>query len=715
MFKAAEVTKQRLKALKRIAETYNLSDVVVFLLGDEKLKASYCLTGDDAIKEKLKDLQVTFSPNLKNDSVSYKNALVLETQRTAGKVGSASQTWNVEIFALPSELVPQIGAKRLTLGSIAYTGERVDISREDLELFALSISASRDHRIVAAVKSAQELLSEIDQSKVSVDDVLSRVALIVRDILGAQECFYKNENKFLHWKRLKPSELVRENTNTKEEFDLGHSLDIALSQPSFRLEKKAFKESSDFISDLKEETTNFSALRFYKKQNPGYLQRSFSQTDKNIAARVFGYLEHYASARAFQSNYHKVLQYLKNVPVGEDLELTAIHTLMRSLSISVTNVFLLDAEFYDGQIVLGTETSACAGEVLDEGYKDRVKRKYLKKYYQEFRNGQSENLQIGLDVGEGRYDIEVHFPSRDGNSKIYIVRYVRSHIPESVLRSLIGFFNELHVRNRILSVEQGRADYLTQVRHAVIHHFGAANKWISTLHPRWKKGLKNPSYWAEMQKDPIVIKSIKRTWWSLTQARLLLENGRFLLSDIETGEIDRKPFSITRVIQDSLTSLDDHRDHKSIVMSSSIIGTPPGLMNADDALMRIAILNLIDNAFKYSENAATVEWKLNFLKDRYIFSISNTGSFISDEQKELLQQVGVRGKQRKGLNPRHGTGLGLPVASKIIRAHSNGETDLRVQSDEIVSTNPVSSTSKKLAINTFSFSMKYLTGLSKNT
>ncbi len=124
----------------------------------------------------------------------------------------------------------------------------------------------------------------------------------------------------------------------------------------------------------------------------------------------------------------------------------------------------------------------------------------------------------------------------------------------------------------------------------------------------------------------------------------------------------------------------------------------------DEVLMKIAILNLLDNAIKYSLNKGVVRWELIYKPDRYEFRISNRGDPIPEKRYNLLLQVGYRGKQRDHLNLRPGTGLGLPVAHRILRAHSE-TTELKLHSEKH---------SEELggATNTFFFEMPYLTGLS---
>lgn len=717
MFEAGQVTVQRMVALERLSDKFSLSNVVVFLLEGNYLKASYTQSCKQELIDSLVDLKIDLDIKSLQKTSPSEEYLELSIKNYMSKCERYPKSYMVQAFSLPDDLVPDIGTKAKKVGAIVYQSNGNTIDKADLDLFALSISASRDHRIVEAVKVAQEHLRNGNSAEV--DDILIRVASILQRILGAEQCYYMNSNKFLSWQLINSKkgglETQFENIELVAEASLPeHSiLEVPLVQTAYELNNKPFAEANVFLPTLTKTDAQPTSLLFFNKQNPGYLQTSFSETDKIIAESVFGYLAHFSSARIFQSNYQNVLQFLQDHSDVQEMDLTEILQLLQSLSIAIVNVFYLSAEFVGGEINIETTETANDETQLSADYLDRLKSRYLEKFYNGFKDTPSEGLQLGFDKTEGGYDIEFHFPSKDGSSQLYIVRFARNTITESVFQSLISFFSELHVRTRNQAVERGRADYLTQVRHAVIHHFSAANKWMYHLVPRWNKGVKYANYWGHLHKDPIVSKSLKRSLWSLTQARLLLENGRFLLKDIEAEKLNRKAFSIVSLIKDAFTSLDDQREQKAVVIKSSIQGQAPGLMNADEPLMRIAIFNLVDNALKYSPNQKMVSWSLVYKDDQYEFSISNTGSHISDAEKKLIRQIGVRGRQRDHLNQRHGTGLGIPVTSKIIKAHRPGY-DLEISSIPISDeTGNVDSSKKpRIAINTFSFKMPYLTGLS---
>eukprot|EP01035_Chromulina_nebulosa_P036277 gene36277-48848_t len=105
---------------------------------------------------------------------------------------------------------------------------------------------------------------------------------------------------------------------------------------------------------------------------------------------------------------------------------------------------------------------------------------------------------------------------------------------------------------------------------------------------------------------------VTQSVWSLSQATLLIENGRYILGEISPNTLNRKNMSILQVIKDTWGAMDFLRVERSLTVSSKITGGAPNLITADEPLLRIAIMNLIDNAIKYSFTGKTIHWELVF-------------------------------------------------------------------------------------------------------
>jgi PAS domain S-box-containing protein len=85
-------------------------------------------------------------------------------------------------------------------------------------------------------------------------------------------------------------------------------------------------------------------------------------------------------------------------------------------------------------------------------------------------------------------------------------------------------------------------------------------------------------------------------------------------------------------------------------------------------MLRQVIVNLVDNAIKYSMPGTTIQIRARSLRDGSSLEISNLGIPIPEEDRERIFQRGYRTKKAQALIP-HGTGLGLWLVRKIVEAH----------------------------------------------
>lgn len=112
-------------------------------------------------------------------------------------------------------------------------------------------------------------------------------------------------------------------------------------------------------------------------------------------------------------------------------------------------------------------------------------------------------------------------------------------------------------------------------------------------------------------------------------------------------------------------------DKKEIFLKTDIEKGLP-LVKADDEKLRQVVMNLVDNAIKYTPSGGvTVSLKEGDSSDRkkgLIFSVTDSGRGLEEVDKASLFQKFSRGQ---GVSRIHteGTGLGLYVAAKIIEAH----------------------------------------------
>ena len=123
------------------------------------------------------------------------------------------------------------------------------------------------------------------------------------------------------------------------------------------------------------------------------------------------------------------------------------------------------------------------------------------------------------------------------------------------------------------------------------------------------------------------------------------------------------PIDLTRLLDDAVnTSQSYHVDYSLIAdyPDSSLV------INADYGLLRIAILNLIDNACKYSNQGLNV-WVGTILKEGWVgIYVKDVGVGIALEKQEIIFLPYV---QLPSMERLVGVGLGLPFVKLIAELH----------------------------------------------
>jgi signal transduction histidine kinase len=114
---------------------------------------------------------------------------------------------------------------------------------------------------------------------------------------------------------------------------------------------------------------------------------------------------------------------------------------------------------------------------------------------------------------------------------------------------------------------------------------------------------------------------------------------------------------------------------KNIALNSAIEHELP--IQADEGLLPRMLLNLVDNAIKYSPPGSTVTLGCRCEENRYVISVSDSGPGIpADLQARVFDRFFRADKARsRAEGGTSGAGLGLSIARWIAEAH-HGQLDL---------------------------------------
>jgi signal transduction histidine kinase len=174
--------------------------------------------------------------------------------------------------------------------------------------------------------------------------------------------------------------------------------------------------------------------------------------------------------------------------------------------------------------------------------------------------------------------------------------------------------------------------------------------------------------------------TLQRKKLSEEQALVLLKNGindtdrlNNLVSDLllsarleSTYQLNTELFSLEILIEECVQLL--KQKFPSATIKVSLLQEMPEIL-ADYSAIRSVIINLLENAIKYSDSKPEISIGLSSTNERYNIEISDVGIGIDQsERKKIFEKFYRVGNedQRKT----KGTGLGLYIVDQIVRAHN---------------------------------------------
>ncbi|MBU2235616.1 HAMP domain-containing histidine kinase, partial [Patescibacteria group bacterium] len=138
-----------------------------------------------------------------------------------------------------------------------------------------------------------------------------------------------------------------------------------------------------------------------------------------------------------------------------------------------------------------------------------------------------------------------------------------------------------------------------------------------------------------------------------------IEAGRF--------KLNKSKVDIVKVIQSEVKELRPTTSKKKLKLKFVKPKEKIPLLNVDEDKIKDVVLNLVDNAIKYTEKGGitvTVQKK----ESKVLIMVKDTGVGISPPEAEKLFSKFVRGSGVSRLSP-DGSGLGLFIARKIVDTH----------------------------------------------
>lgn len=203
--------------------------------------------------------------------------------------------------------------------------------------------------------------------------------------------------------------------------------------------------------------------------------------------------------------------------------------------------------------------------------------------------------------------------------------------------------------------EQLRADLLRSISHDLRTPLTSISGNASNL-------LSNENEFSQETRMQIYGDIYDDSMWLIKLVENLLSVTR-----IEDGRMDLRMSAelMDEVIAEAMRHTDRNRDGRKIEVSSDeefILG------KMDARLIVQVVINLVDNAVKYTPEGAKIRIHTGKKDGMVVVSVSDTGPGIPDEQKSKVFDMFYTGTNRAA-DGRRSLGLGLGLCRSIIRAH----------------------------------------------
>jgi len=147
---------------------------------------------------------------------------------------------------------------------------------------------------------------------------------------------------------------------------------------------------------------------------------------------------------------------------------------------------------------------------------------------------------------------------------------------------------------------------------------------------------------------------------------LTMLNTLMDISEAETGlmKLDLQPVPLDQVVREVTELFEFVAQEKSITITTAISANL--VVRADRNRLRQVLVNLVDNAIKYSAPGAHVEISAEPSPDEVVITVRDTGTGIPAGEIPRIWERLYRGDKSRS---QRGLGLGLSLVRAIIRAH----------------------------------------------
>lgn len=149
----------------------------------------------------------------------------------------------------------------------------------------------------------------------------------------------------------------------------------------------------------------------------------------------------------------------------------------------------------------------------------------------------------------------------------------------------------------------------------------------------------------------------------------LLELSR-LENTLPRDGLRRSPVDLPELVRQVWTGLRPLAEPRGIRLDLQVEPVnASGVVSGDNSRLHRALLNLVDNAIRFSPNGATIHVGIRLRSGWCRLSVRDEGPGLSEEDSRRLFERFYRGDPARARSQQGGTGLGLAIVQQIAHAH----------------------------------------------
>lgn len=224
-----------------------------------------------------------------------------------------------------------------------------------------------------------------------------------------------------------------------------------------------------------------------------------------------------------------------------------------------------------------------------------------------------------------------------------------------LLLLLYAFYRIRKASNKEIELVNQQKNFLLSVTHELKTPIAATKLQLQTL-------LKHKQLSPEQQ-EQLLTNAVHET----NRLNRLIEDVLLANSADKELQLNKENVNLSELTEQTLSNYFSNKK-VSTEIESGIISF------VDKLLFPSVVINLTENAFKYSPENSEVKVSLNKCDGRINFSVTDSGFGISEKEKQKIFEKFYRVGNEETRQAK-GTGLGLYIVQKIVEAH-NGKIEV---------------------------------------